>query len=315
MNYNQYAPGSHKLIHHLNHLDKLVKGEVVAPIHVSIWPTVLCQRTCDYCCCMEHVNKTAPEFNHLDWVSFKTAIDVLAKYGTKAIEFSGGGEPTLWKHFEDGVRYVHSKGIKLSLITNGLRFHKISPDVLEMFQWIRVSLHYMDHAYKEIKWEFVPSNVNVSCSYIITKTENRNILNELSEFGDKTNKVVRIGMARPCSVQEENEMESDVLSVGGSLMFSRKTPGSPKSCYMAWVRAAITWDGDFLPCPSIQLTDEYKGKIPKSFKVCHVRNLEEWLNENTIRDLGYRCKFCNCGKENNDLIYDLLNGGEDVDFV
>lgn len=314
MSYNQYAPGSHKLIHHLSHLDKMVKGEIVAPIHVSIWPTVVCQRSCDYCCCTKHVNKTAPEYNHLNWDDFKNAIDVLLKYGTKAIEFSGGGEPTLWKHFEEGVRYVHSKGIKLSLITNGLRFDKVSADVWGMFEWIRVSLHYMDHAYKEVNWNVVPKHVNVTCSYIITKTEDKSILTDLSKFGKEFDKVVRIGLARPCSIKEEDEMESDVFSVGG-LLFSRKAPGSPKGCYMAWVRAAITWSGEFLPCPSIQLTDEFKGEIPKSFKVCHISSLEQWLTENTVKDLGYRCKFCNCGKENNDLIYDLLNGGEDVEFV
>lgn len=315
MNYNQYAPGSHKLIHHLSHLDKMVSGEVVAPIHVSIWPTVLCQRTCDYCCCIQHVNKTAPEFNHLNFEDYKNAVDVLHKYGTKAIEFSGGGEPTLWNHFEEAVRYAHAKGIKLSLITNGLRFHKLPKEVWSMFKWIRVSLHYMDHAYKEIKWEHLPDDVNVSCSYIITKTEDRNILKELKAFGDKSGKVVRIGMARPCTIEEEDNMEADVFSVGEPLLFSRKAPGAPKGCYMAWVRAAITWSGDFLPCPSIQLTDEFKGQIPKSFKVCHISNLESWLTENTVRDLGYRCKFCNCGKENNDLIHNLLNGGDDVEFV
>ena len=315
MSYNQYAPGSHKLIHHIGHLNDIVNGNIVAPIHVSIWPTVVCQRKCPYCCCIKHVNKTSPELNHLDYDKFIVAIDALAKYGTKAIEFSGGGEPTLWPHFEKAVRYISDKGIKLSLITNGLTLHKLDKDVVSKFKWIRISLHNKKHVEEEIAWSSLPSDVNISCSYIVMPKEDLSILEYLRDFGDKSGKIIRIGMERPCSEDDENRIREVVESLGGNLTFSVKAVGAPKACYMAWVRGAITWDGSFIPCPSIQLTEEFRGEIPRSFKLCNIEDLEQWLTSNRPKDLGYRCKFCNCGKENNDLIYSLFNGGEDVEFV
>lgn len=313
--YNRYSPGSHKLIHHLKHLDSIVKGEVIAPIHISLWPTVVCQRRCDYCCCREHVfSKHSKDDLHLNFDDYKNAIDVLVKYGSKAMEFSGGGEPTLWPHFNEGVEYAHSKGLKLSLITNGLLLKKIPKSVLEKFTWIRVSLHFMEHA-RTVSWESIPNNVSVNASYIITEKEDRSILGDLHLFAEDRKMPLRIAVQRPATDTFEDSIKADVERFGEPLLFSSKAMGTPKGCYMAWVRAAITWQGAFLPCPSIQLSEENEGRIPDTFPVCHINDLEKWLTENRVRDLGYRCKFCNCGKENNDLIYNLLQGGEDVDFV
>jgi hypothetical protein len=99
------------------------------------------------------------------------------------------------------------------------------------------------------------------------------------------------------------------------LFFSDKEMGSPFGCYSAWIRGAIDWNGNFLPCPSISLNEEYEGFVPEEFILCHISKLEEWLNENPPHDLGYRCEICNCGKSNNDFIHNLLQGGTDIDFV
>ena len=64
-----------------------------------------------------------------------------------------------------------------------------------------------------------------------------------------------------------------------------------------------------------QLNDKFDGEIPDNFALCHISELENWLINNRSRDLGYKCDFCNCGKEHNDLIYNLIKGIEDVDFV
>jgi len=99
------------------------------------------------------------------------------------------------------------------------------------------------------------------------------------------------------------------------LLSFRKEIGSSQGCYMLWIRAAIDWKGNFLPCPSIELSREHFGLIPESFGICKISELEQWLCENPVHDLGYRCSFCNCGKDANDFIYSLLQEVEDVEFV
>jgi hypothetical protein len=45
--------GSISFIHHLDHLCKIRDGAVVAPLHVSVWPTIECQMRCEACCCKD----------------------------------------------------------------------------------------------------------------------------------------------------------------------------------------------------------------------------------------------------------------------
>lgn len=306
MDSKTYSPGLHKFVHHLDHLKGIVNGDCIAPLHISVWPTIKCQFNCPYCCCKYDKNK----FSELNINEFKDAVDVLVKYGTKALEFSGGGEPLLWKHFCEAVEYVYYQGIKLSLITNGIEIPNIPRYVLEMFSWIRVSLQSLNHA-KKIDFKNIPTRV--SASYILDKPDK--IISDLYDFTKENDIIIRVAMKRPVTKSIENMTKNYVEKFGEPLFFSKKERGRPLGCYMAWVRAAIDWRGNFLPCPSIQLTEESEGTIPDSFPLCHISELEDWLDKNRPHDLGYRCSFCNCGKEHNDFIYNLLSEVEDVDFV
>lgn len=308
--HQQYSPGVHKLIQHLGHLDAMVRGEIVAPIHVSVWPTILCQFKCSYCCC-----RNIPQKNgELGIKEFKSAVDVLAKYGTKALEFSGGGEPLLWKHFNEAVEYVHARGIKLSLITNGVALPTIPKKTLSRFSWIRVSLQSLAHA-KSINFKHIPAGTRFSASYIVPSQKELERIHQLAVFAKETGLIIRVAVQRPSTRAWEKAVEAEVTAHGEPLFFSKKKPGAPLGCYMAWIRAAIDWRGNFLPCPSMQLNHESEGEIPEDFGLCHISGLEKWLTDNRPHDLGYRCKFCNCGKEHNDFVYNLFKGVDDAEFV
>lgn len=290
-----YEPGIHKLIHHTDHLRKMKTGVVVAPIHVSIWPTVRCQLSCSYCCCRnEDKNHEDLSFN-----DFTLAVDVLKRYGTKAIEFSGGGEPLLWSHINKAIELVHSKRIKMSLITNGLALKDFD---VSKFEWIRISVSSMN----QIRKVKIPKNARVSLSYILSEDID---LDELYDFAKKRNLITRVALPQP------NMSDRPIKIKGYPLFFSKKKYGAPLGCYMPWIRAAIDWRGNFLPCPSVQLVPEYQGKIHDQFKLCHVSKLEKWLQDNRAHDMRFRCSFCNCGKEYNDLLHSYFHGVKDADFV
>jgi len=309
---SQLQPGVHKLIHHLDHLKLMIEGGVVAPIHVSVWPTLRCQFKCSYCCCRN--TKTTGKTD-LDINDFKKAVDVLFKYGNKAIEFSGGGEPLLWEHFDDAVDYVYKKGIKISLITNGVNISKISKETLSKLSWLRISFQSLNHA-KSIDYNHLIGTVRYNASFIVTNQNlNEPELEKLFLFVKEKNISLRIAIQRPSTIRFENKVNKVVKNFGAPLFFSNKENGTPLGCYMAWIRPAIDWEGNFLPCPSIQLNSETEGQIPDNFKLCHISNLEDWLIKNRVKDLQYKCKFCNCGKEHNDFIYNLIKGVDDVEFV
>jgi hypothetical protein len=140
-------------------------------------------------------------------------------------------------------------------------------------------------------------------------------IHKLWEFSKEKNITIRIAVSRPCNKEWENIVKKETEMCGNPLFFSEKERGTVEGCYMPYIRGAITWDGNFIACPSVTLVEENNGKIPESFKLCHINNLEEWILNNPPHDLGFRCSYCNCGFENNSLVCNLLNEQEDVDFV
>jgi MoaA/NifB/PqqE/SkfB family radical SAM enzyme len=68
----------------------------------------------------------------------KEILDDCAAMGVKAIEFTGGGEPTVHKDWQQILGYAQSLGLQTGLVTNGVRLK----DCLEVrsLTWLRISL-------------------------------------------------------------------------------------------------------------------------------------------------------------------------------
>lgn len=69
----------------------------------------------------------------------KELIKELSENGTKAIEFSGGGEPTIHPDVHEILEYALNLGLDVGLITNGLLFNKVK-DISGYLKFIRISL-------------------------------------------------------------------------------------------------------------------------------------------------------------------------------
>lgn len=67
-------------------------------------------------------------------------LDDCAEMGVRAIQLTGGGEPTVHPQFGEIVRAVLDRGLELALVTNGVRFpHGIVDDLMRA-TWLRVSI-------------------------------------------------------------------------------------------------------------------------------------------------------------------------------
>jgi len=65
-------------------------------------------------------------------------LDDCKRLGVKAVQFTGGGEPTVHPDHIRIFKHAQDIGLKTALITNGYRYQDI--DVYNHFEWIRVSL-------------------------------------------------------------------------------------------------------------------------------------------------------------------------------
>jgi MoaA/NifB/PqqE/SkfB family radical SAM enzyme len=147
---NPYS--SLKVAHHRKHLDVLRAGGQPTPLHVQFILSDLCQQSCSFCAYrwdgytsneLFHVLREdgTKEHNPNRMVPTSKAVETLddcADMGVKAVQFTGGGEPTL--HPDHPMLFEHtlSLGLKAALVTNGVVWR--CPKLLQGFSWVRFSL-------------------------------------------------------------------------------------------------------------------------------------------------------------------------------
>ena len=120
MNGYSYTSNVVKLLKHLNKMQSLQDG-VVSPIMVHTIPTHRCQLNCVHCCFKNRKDKK--EDIPLEW--WKEGMKQFNDIGTKALEYTGGGDPTLWPYINEGSEYAHSLGYHMGCITNGVSLDKV----------------------------------------------------------------------------------------------------------------------------------------------------------------------------------------------
>ncbi len=110
----------------------------VAPLSINLDLTTACNFACDHCIDMEILN-TKIRFDHEKLLS---SLATMAEKGLKSVIVIGGGEPTLYPHFADTVRFMKSLGLQVAIVSNGAGNQKIADlcDCLDENDWVRLSL-------------------------------------------------------------------------------------------------------------------------------------------------------------------------------
>lgn len=146
-----------KLWNHPDRISNFINNEIVQPITAEIHLTNACNNNCYYC----GANKDDKKSMNFD-VMMQT-IEFLKHIGVKAVVFTGGGEPTLYKYFEDALILANASGMDVGLITNGL----LTPytDFIHLLTWVRFSIDAIDSwTYKQIRgvdsFNTVKNNIN-----------------------------------------------------------------------------------------------------------------------------------------------------------
>jgi len=149
---NAYSP--YKMMHHKDKLCAAKEGALVIPLFVQWDLTNVCNLDCSFCFYRNSGFKLEG-FDDRDAMPTEKVLEImqdLKDLGVKAIEWTGGGEPTLHPKFLYIIRQAKSMGFKQALVTNGTC---ISDEVLEElkdFEWVRVSIDAATRpTYKKIK--------------------------------------------------------------------------------------------------------------------------------------------------------------------
>jgi MoaA/NifB/PqqE/SkfB family radical SAM enzyme len=76
-------------------------------------------------------------------IPYEKCIEILDdchKMGVKALQFTGGGEPTVHPQHRELFQYTLDKGLDLALVTNGTIMKPGVPEILAQGKWVRFSI-------------------------------------------------------------------------------------------------------------------------------------------------------------------------------
>lgn len=142
---NKYS--QYKIVWFKEKLDSFRNGKIEAPIYVRIKPTNRCVHNCCFCIYRSEFSGMHEMCNQIDELSKEKLIEVvndLKQIGTKAVTFSGGGEPLFHPHIVEVLNEVNKLGLDNSIITNGQLLSGERAKALKKAKWVRVSMDYYD---------------------------------------------------------------------------------------------------------------------------------------------------------------------------
>jgi MoaA/NifB/PqqE/SkfB family radical SAM enzyme len=124
-----------------HHLERLRAGKLCSPAHVQLHLTGKCNLKCKWCTyngAVPRLSRPGSRIKSDDAVKF--LLDFFST-GGRAVEFTGGGEPSCHPRHLDILRFALSLGLDVSFITNGLVPHPAHLiQIVPQFKWLRISL-------------------------------------------------------------------------------------------------------------------------------------------------------------------------------
>lgn len=188
-----------KPVWHLDRIEDLRNGKQPMPVHVQLILSDLCNQDCSFCAyrmssgLSRELFATAETHNPNRQIPLLKAIEIVddcEAVGVKAIQFTGGGEPTVHKSHLQIFDRAQRAGIDTALVTNGIRMDP-GHDAIQRMQWIRISVDAGTEAtYCKVRrvqpahWRKVWSNMGslavsyegtLGCGFVVTPENYREI--------------------------------------------------------------------------------------------------------------------------------------------
>lgn len=188
-----------KPVYWLDRLATMRAGVAPAPVHVQMVLSDLCNQDCSFCAYRMSAGLSNELFAQggkknpnrmIPTDKAREIIDDCAAIGVQALQFTGGGEPTMHPDHLELFARAQAHGISTALVTNSVRLDTSHPAVAAM-KWVRVSVDAGDAAtYARVRrvsprhWDVVWTNVRalvqsctgtVSIGFVVTEDNYRGL--------------------------------------------------------------------------------------------------------------------------------------------
>ncbi len=135
---------SFKVFHYPETIEALAAHRHVAPLHVRIKPTNVCNHGCYFCAYRRDdlsLGSSMEVRDRLPREKMREIVDDLIAMDVKAVTFSGGGEPLIYPFLGETLERLADAGIKIGILTNGTQLRgKLADTVARTTAWVRISI-------------------------------------------------------------------------------------------------------------------------------------------------------------------------------
>lgn len=326
-----YTSTGIKFWRHVEAMENYKNGNPNTVISTHISPEGTCNLRCPYCSVTYR-----DTHSRLDMDTIKDYVTKLMSRGLKAVILTGGGEPTIYKNFNELVRWLKSRKLSVALITNGTMSRRIADDVWGMFDWIRVSINVFDGWEDKIGLNLNminPEKTVVGCSMVYTveheksetDTTNRmELFKKVSKVADQCGaQYIRLLpnclLEQNALIRQHKALEKDLQKLDDPRFFHQyKVHGAPKTskCHQSYFRPYLSEEihietgkpGTVYPCDSVVLNDGYQF-FAKEYQLCHAEDVLDYIDGKITQkfDACKRCKGC-VFTDNVDMLDDYIHG-------
>lgn len=141
---------SFKFLRFRDQIDALDRRVMAPPVHVRVKPINRCNHHCWYCAYRAddlQLGDGMDEADRIPEAKMWEIVDDLIAMEVKAVTFSGGGEPLLYKPLPDVVERLAGAGIRVASLTNGANLKgRMAEAFARHGTWLRISLDAWDDA-------------------------------------------------------------------------------------------------------------------------------------------------------------------------
>lgn len=136
-----------KIIANLDRALEHINTGYTSPVLVEVDPSNACNHACNFCLSSYiHFDKYKGSETFSRALMSEEILLQLCKdfvdMDVRAINWTGGGEPTLNKHLKSAIEYCGKNGIKMGMFTNGTLFDKwdMFETLVNNMTWVRISV-------------------------------------------------------------------------------------------------------------------------------------------------------------------------------
>ena len=175
-----YSP--YKAVHHEDRIKQLRAVDIIDPVFAQIDLTNTCNLNCNFCS-YKYGNYSSDQMldfyvqDKLDKEITYRFLSEMRERGVKALEWTGGGEPTLHPDWKDIISFAKDLEYEQALVTNGTLLDDEGIDLIRDFEWVRFSIDAaFRETYKKIKGKDMFDKAINNLESLILRKDPRNIV-------------------------------------------------------------------------------------------------------------------------------------------